>query len=77
MPPKKDDAPDNKRRYLSSAARKEEILDAPWSNSDRTYNAVSMERLAECAGLSKAGIYAHQQGRNFSRLARTYDEADL
>ena len=28
MPPNKDDAPDNKRRYLSSAARKEEILDA-------------------------------------------------
>ena len=27
--------------------------------ADRTYNAVSMERLAECAGLSKAGIYAH------------------
>ena len=27
--------------------------------ADRTYKAVSMERLAECAGLSKAGIYAH------------------
>ena len=60
MPPKKDDAPDNKRRYLSSAARKEEILDAALVEfADRTYNAVSMERLAECAGLSKAGIYAH------------------
>ncbi len=59
MPPKKDDAPD-KRRYLSSAARKEEILDAALVEfADRTYNAVSMERLAECAGLSKAGIYAH------------------
>ena len=59
MPNKKDDVPD-KRRYLSSAARKEEILDAALVEfSDRTYNAVSMERLAECAGLSKAGIYAH------------------
>ena len=59
MLPKKDDAPD-KRRYLSSAARKEEILDAALVEfADRTYNAVSMERLAECAGLSKAGIYAH------------------
>ncbi|GLZ26646.1 hypothetical protein Pstu01_33150 [Stutzerimonas stutzeri] len=59
MPAKKDDVPD-KRRYLSSAARKEEILDAALIEfSDRTYNAVSMERLAECAGLSKAGIYAH------------------
>ena len=52
--------PDNKRRYLFSAARKEEILDAALVEfADRTYNAVSMERLAECAGLSKAGIYAH------------------
>ncbi len=59
MPTKKDDVPD-KRRYLSSAARKEEILDAALIEfADRTYNAVSMERLAECAGLSKAGIYAH------------------
>jgi len=59
MPNKKDDVSD-KRRYLSSAARKEEILDAALVEfSDRTYNAVSMERLAECAGLSKAGIYAH------------------
>lgn len=57
MPTKKDDVPD-KRRYLSSAARKEEILDAALIEfADRTYNAVSMERLAECAGLSKAGIY--------------------
>lgn len=59
MPTKKDDVTD-KRRYLSSAARKEEILDAALIEfADRTYNAVSMERLAECAGLSKAGIYAH------------------
>ena len=59
MPNKKDDVPD-KRRYLSSVARKEEILDAALIEfADRTYNAVSMERLAECAGLSKAGIYAH------------------
>lgn len=59
MPNKKDDVSD-KRRYLSSAARKEEILDAALVEfSDRTYNAVTMERLAECAGLSKAGIYAH------------------
>ncbi|MEH6538591.1 TetR/AcrR family transcriptional regulator [Halopseudomonas sp.] len=59
MPTKKDDVPD-KRRYLSSAARKEEILDAALIEfADRTYNAVSMERLSECAGLSKAGIYAH------------------
>lgn len=59
MPSKKDDVPD-KRRYLSSAARKEEILDAALVEfADRTYNAVSMERLAECAGLSKSGIYAH------------------
>ena len=50
MPPKKDDAPDNKRRYLSSAARKEEILDAALVEfADRTYNAVSMERLASKA----------------------------
>lgn len=59
MPSEKDDTSD-KRRYLSSAARKEEILDAALVEfSARTYNAVSMERLAECAGLSKAGIYAH------------------
>ena len=59
MPSKKDDVP-SKRRYLSSAARKEEILDAALVEfSDRTYNAATMERLAECAGLSKAGIYAH------------------
>lgn len=59
MPTKKDDVP-GKRRYLSSVARREEILDAALIEfADRTYNAVSMERLAECAGLSKAGIYAH------------------
>lgn len=59
MPTKKDDVPD-KRRYLSSVARREEILNAALIEfADRTYNAVSMERLAECAGLSKAGIYAH------------------
>ena len=56
---KNNDVPD-KRRYLPSVARKEEILDAALLEfTDRTYNAVSMERLAECAGLSKAGIYAH------------------
>ena len=55
MPTKKDDVP-GKRRYLSSVARREEILDAALIEfADRTYNAVSMERLAECAGLSKAG----------------------
>ena len=44
MLPKKDDAPD-KRRYLSSAARKEEILDAALVEFvDRTYNAVSTVR---------------------------------
>jgi AcrR family transcriptional regulator len=49
-----------KRRYLSSEARKEEILDAALIEfSDRTYNAVSMEQIAERADLSKAGIYAH------------------
>ena len=59
MPTKKDDVP-GKRRYLSSVARREEILNAALIEfADRTYNAVSMERLAECAGLSKAGIYAH------------------
>lgn len=59
-----DDMPD-KRRYLSSAARKEEILDAALVEfSARTYNAVSMERLAECAGLSKAGIYAHFKSKD-------------
>ena len=59
MPTNKDDVP-GKRRYLSSVARREEILDAALIEfTDRTYNAVSMERLAECAGLSKAGIYAH------------------
>lgn len=59
MPTNKDDVP-GKRRYLSSVARREEILDAALIEfADRTYNAVSMERLAECAGLSKAGIYAH------------------
>lgn len=60
MPARKEDVVTEKRRYLSSAARKEEILDAALVEfSDRTYNAVSMERLAECAGMSKAGIYAH------------------
>lgn len=59
MSTNKDDVP-GKRRYLSSVARREEILDAALIEfADRTYNAVSMERLAECAGLSKAGIYAH------------------
>lgn len=59
MPTNKDDVP-GKRRYLSSVARREEILDAALIEfADRTYNAVSMERLAECAGLSKAGIYTH------------------
>ena len=59
MPTNKDDVP-GKRRYLSSVARREEILNAALIEfADRTYNAVSMERLAECAGLSKAGIYAH------------------
>ena len=59
MPTNKDDVP-GKCRYLSSVARREEILDAALIEfADRTYNAVSMERLAECAGLSKAGIYAH------------------
>lgn len=59
MSTKKDEVPE-KRRYLSSAARKEEILNAALIEfEDRTYNAVTMERLAECAGLSKAGIYAH------------------
>lgn len=59
MPTNKDDVP-GKRRYLSSVARREEILDAALIEfADRTYNAVSMERLAECAGLSKAGICAH------------------
>ncbi len=60
MPTKKNNDVPDKRRYLSSAARKEEILDAALIEfADRTYNAVSMERLAERAGLSKAGIYAH------------------
>ncbi|MDO8827745.1 TetR/AcrR family transcriptional regulator [Methylophaga sp.] len=60
MPTKKNNDVPEKRRYLSSAARKGEILDAALIEfADRTYNAVSMERLAECAGLSKAGIYAH------------------
>lgn len=59
MSTKKDEVPE-KRRYLSSAARKEEILNSALIEfEDRTYNAVTMERLAECAGLSKAGIYAH------------------
>ena len=48
------------RRYLSSIERKEEILDAALLEfSNKTYSAVSMERLAVCAKLSKAGIYAH------------------
>ncbi len=59
MSTKQDDASE-KRRYLSSEDRKEEILDAALIEfADRTYNAVTMERLAECAGISKAGIYAH------------------
>ena len=49
-----------KRRYPVLCRQEEEILDAALVEfADRTYNAVSMERLAECAGLSKAGIYAH------------------
>ena len=44
MPARKEDVVTEKRRYLSSAARKEEILDAALVEfSDRTYNAVSME----------------------------------
>ncbi|MFA5494537.1 MAG: TetR/AcrR family transcriptional regulator [Porticoccaceae bacterium] len=61
---KKNDVSD-KRRYLPSAERKEEILDAALVEfSDRTYNAVSIERIAECAGLSKAGIYAHFKSKD-------------
>lgn len=59
MPVKKAGSSD-KRRYLPSAERKEEILDAAQEEfTHRTYNAVSIERIAERAGLSKAGIYAH------------------
>ena len=66
MPTNKDDVP-GKRRYLSAVARREEILDAALIEfADRTYNAVSMERLAECAGLSKAGIYAHFNSKESS-----------
>lgn len=69
-----------KRRYLSSATRKEEILDAALIEfSSRTYNAVSMERLASCAGLSKAGIYAHFKSKEqilHALLERAANQAD-
>lgn len=58
-------APRPRRRYLSSARRKEEILDAALIEfSSNGYAAATIERIAMRAGLSKAGLYAHYKGKD-------------
>lgn len=53
-----------KRRYLSSAERKTDILDAAFEAFARHgYTGTSIEAIAARAGLSKAGIYAHFKGK--------------
>lgn len=54
-----------RRRYLPSAERKREILDAALIEfSNHGYAAATMERIAARAGLSKAGIYAHYKSKS-------------
>jgi AcrR family transcriptional regulator len=54
-----------KRRYLPSSERKEEILKAAFEEfSSRGFLATSLERIANRAGLSKSGIYAHYKSKH-------------
>lgn len=54
-----------KRRYLSAAERKREILDAALTEfSANGYVATSLERIAKRAGISKSGIYAHYASKH-------------
>ena len=56
--------PIKRRRYLPSAERKREILDAALIEfSDRGYTATTIETIATRAGLSKTGIYAHYKSK--------------
>ena len=53
-----------RRRYLPSAERKPEILDAAFVEfSNRGYTSTTVEAIAARAGLSKAGIYAHYKSK--------------
>lgn len=55
----------NKRRYLSSAERKREILSAAFEEfSHRGFLGTSLERIAARAGISKSGIYAHYSSKD-------------
>lgn len=54
-----------KRRYLTAAERKEEILDAAFAEfSSRGFLATSLERIANRAGISKSGIYSHYKSKH-------------
>ena len=49
-----------RRRYLPSAERKREILDAAFVEfSGQGYASTTIETIAARAGMSKAGLYAH------------------
>lgn len=59
-----DKAP-TKRRYLSSAERKREILAAAFIEfSQRGFLATSLECIAVRAGISKSGIYSHYRSKS-------------
>lgn len=54
-----------KRRYLTAAERKQEILDAAFIEfSAGGFLATSLERIATRAGISKSGIYAHYKSKH-------------
>ncbi len=54
-----------KRRYLPSAERKREILQAAFEEfSHRGFLGTSLERIAARAGISKSGIYAHYSSKD-------------
>ena len=53
-----------RRRYLPSAERKREILDAAFVEfSGQGYASTTIETIAARAGLSKAGLYAHYRSK--------------
>ena len=53
-----------RRRYLPSAERKREILDAAFVEfSGQGYASKTIETIAARAGLSKAGLYAHYRSK--------------
>lgn len=54
-----------KRRYLPSAERKREILQAAFEEfSQHGFLGTSLERIASRAGISKSGIYAHYSSKD-------------